>query len=190
MSLGPGRAMAPLPNPDSFDANGNRPVPQHGIRIALHLSLLTACAVWLLEFISDKQWHEHHPGAGASSVPLPLWTLIVSVALPLVLYLLSVSLLSTRSEELIAAGAGIAAGISPFSLIFSVSAVLGSTFFSFYPEPHFLPLAISLLVLFGSGVWMIVSAFRIGKVNWGAFFLAAGVTFIGLAICAHKAMGP
>jgi hypothetical protein len=190
ISLSLGRAMAPLPNPDSLDSNGNRPVPRHGIRIALHLSLLAACAVWLLEFISDKQWREQHPGAGASSVPLPLWILIVSVALPFVLYLLSVSLLSTRSEELIAAGAGIAAGISPFSMIFSVLALLGSMFFSFYPEPYFLPLAISLLVLFGSGVWMIVSAFRIGKVNWGAFLLAAGVTFISLAICAHKGMVP
>jgi hypothetical protein len=27
-------------------------------------------------------------------------------------------------------------------------------------------------------------------VNWGAFLLAAGVTFIGLAICVHKGMTP
>ena len=188
MSRGLWRAMAPPPNPDSFDSDGNRAVPRHKIRIALHLSLLSASAVWVLELIADKQWHEHHPGMGASSVPVPLWISIVVVAFPVVLYLLCVSLLSSRSEELIAAGAGIAAGISPFSLIFPVATFLGMSL-SFFPDPYTLPVAISLLVLFCSGVWMAVAAFRIGKVNWGAFLLAAVVTFIGLAICVSKAMG-
>jgi hypothetical protein len=86
-------------------------------------------------------------------------------------------LLSNRSEELIAAGGAIAFGLSPFSLMFSVFAFLGSTFFSFYPEPYFLPMAISLLTLSASTVWIVVSGFRIGKVNWG-IFVAAGVTFL------------
>jgi hypothetical protein len=184
------RPMATLPNPASLDSNGNRPVPRHGIRIALHVSLLAACAFWLFTFISDKQWHERHLGAGASGVPDPLWISILLVALPVVLYLLSLLLLSTRTEELIAAGAGVAAGISPFSLMFSVTASLGNTFFSFFPDPYRFPMAISLLALFAGSIWIIVSAFRIGKVNWGAFLLAAGVTFFSLAICAHRAMGP
>jgi hypothetical protein len=182
--------MATLPDPASFDSNGNRPVPLHGIRIALHLSLAAACAWWLFTFISDKQWHEQHPGAGASGVPDTLWVSILRVALPFVLYVLSVLLLSNRSEELIAAGAGIAAGLSPFSLMFSVFAFLGSTFFSFYPEPYLLPMAISLLTLSASTVWIVVSGFRIGRVNWGIFLLAAGVTFICLAICVVKGMSP
>jgi len=99
-----------------------------------------------------------------------------------------VFLLSNRSEELIAAGAGIAVGISLFSLMFSVFAFLGSTFFSFYPEPYFLTMAISLLTLSASTVWIVVSGFRIGKVNWGIFILAAGVTFICMAICVAKVM--
>jgi hypothetical protein len=179
-----------LPKPAAFDSNGNRPVPRHGIQIALHLSLLAACACWLLTFISDKQWHEHHPGAGVSGIPVPLWISILWVALPFVLYVISVLLLSTRSEELIAAGAGIAAGISPFSLLLAVSVFLGATFFSFFPIPYFIAMAISLLALFGSSVWIIVSAFRIGKVNWGMFFLAAFLTFVCLAICVAKGMSP
>jgi len=182
--------MATLPNPDSFDSNGNRPVRRYGIRIALHLSLAAACAFWLFTFISDKQWHAHHPGAGVSTVPDPLWISILGVALPLALYVLSVLLLSTRSEELIAAGAGIAAGISPFALVFSVTDSLGIMFFSFFPDPYFLPMAISLLTIFASSVWIVVSAFRIGKVNWGAFLVAAVVTFVCLAICVAKGMSP
>src|SRR5580658_3891987 len=177
------RAMVNLPNPAPFDSNGNRPVPRHGIRIALHLSLLAACACWLVTLISDKQWHEHHPGAGASGGPVPLWSSFLWVALPFVLCVLSVLLLSSRSESLIAAGAGIAAGISPFSLLFSVSALLGAPFFSFFPVPYFIGMAISLLTLFGSSVWIMVSASRIAKVNWGVFLLAAGVTFTCLGIC-------
>jgi hypothetical protein len=133
---------------------------------------------------------ERHLGAGAGGVPDPLWISVLLVALPFVLYLLSLLLLSTRTEELIAAGAGIAAGMSPFSLMFSVTASLGITFFSFSPDPYLLPMAISLLAVFAGSVWIIVSAFRIGKVNWGAFLLAAGVTFFSLAICTHRGMGP
>lgn len=182
------RAMATPPNPDSFDSNGNRPVPRHGIQIALHLSLLAACAYWLFTFISDKQWHEHHPGAGASSVPAPLSILVLLVALSFVFYVLSLLLLSARSEELIAAGAGIAAAMSSFGLMFSVTASLGMMFLSFYPDPYFLPLAISLLVLFAGSAGTIVAAFRIAKVSWGTFLLASAITVIGLAVCVHKAM--
>jgi len=140
--------------------------------------------------ISDKQWHAHHPGAGVSTVPDPLWISILGVALPLALYVLSVWLLSTRSEELIAAGAGIAAGLSPSAMMFSVATFVGLMFLSFYPEPYFLPMAISLLTIFASSVWIVVSAFRIGKVNWGAFLVAAVVTFVCLAICVAKGMSP
>ncbi len=178
-----------LPNPASFDSNGNLPVPLHGIRIAVGMALPAACAFWLFTFISDKQWHEHHPGTGASGIPNSLWISILWVLLPFVLYVLSVLLLATRSEESIAAGAGIAAGISPFSLIFSVFGFFG-LLFSFYPEPYLLEMAISLLVLFASSVWIIASAFRIGKVNWGMFLLAAGLTFVCLAICVAKGMSP
>ena len=85
--------------------------------------------------------------------------------------------LEGANGSFIAAGAGIAAAISPFSLMFSVTASLGITFFSFSPDPYLLPMAISLLALFAGSVWIIVSAFRIGKVNWGAFLLAGGITF-------------
>jgi len=101
-----------------------------------------------------------------------------------------VLLLSNRTEELIAAGAGIAAGLSPFSLMFLVLAFLGSTFFSFYPKPYLIPMAILLLTLSGSAVWIVVSGFRIGKVNWGIFLLAAGGTFICQSICVVKGMSP
>jgi hypothetical protein len=184
------RTMATSPSPDSFDRDGNRYVPKHGIRIALHVSLVATCAYWLFAFISDKQWLEHNPGPGAGSVPIPLWISIVGIALPFGLYLLSVLLLSTRSEELIAGGAGVAAGMSPFGLTFSVAAFLGMGMrFALSPTPFFLPMATAVLVVFIGSAWIAVSALRIAKVSWGAFLAGAGVSFFGLAIFVHKAMG-
>ena len=174
------------PNPDSFDSDGNRPVRLHGIRIALHLVLATACVYLLLAFISDKQWHQRHPGSGASQVPVSPSTVVLTIAFPLVTYLMCVLLLSARSEEAIAAGAGVAMGLSPFLLFFSIMTLVGLMFFSFYPEPYFVPMAISLVTLIASSVWIFVSAIRIGKTNWFFSLLAAAATFVCIAYVAAK----
>jgi hypothetical protein len=175
-----------LANPTSPTAEQDRPVPLHGIRIALCVALLAGCAYWLLAFISDKQWHALHPGAMPSGVPDPL--AILWFALPLLLYAVSGLLLSTRSEDLIIAGAGMAAGLAPPAALLAVATLLGSMFFSFYPEPYFLPMAISLVALFAGSAWTLVSAFRMGKANWGVFLPAGGGTFICVAICVTKGM--
>jgi hypothetical protein len=51
-------------------------------------------------------------------------------------------------------------------------------------------MAISLLALFAGSVWIIVSGFRIGKVNWGAFLLAGGVTFFWPGYLRAQVNGP
>lgn len=167
-------------NSDSWDSDGNRLVPLHGIRIALGLAFLAAGAFLLFTFIGDRQWHEHHPGAGASGFPDPLWMSILWILLPVAPFVLSGLLLSTRSEESKAGGAGVAAGLFACLLIFAIAALL-SLFLGFFPDPYALPKAIAILTFLACSVWTIVSAFRIGKVSWGAFFLAFGVTVIFMA---------
>jgi hypothetical protein len=164
-------------NSDSWDSDGNLLVPLHGIRIAMGLALVAAGAFSLFTFIGDKEWHKHHPGAGASGFVDPLWMSILWIALPLVPFVLSGLLLSTRSEQSKAAGAGVATGLFASTFILAIAALL-SLFFRFYPDPYFWQNMVAILTFIACSVWIIVAAFRIGKVSWGVFFLSAGATLV------------
>lgn len=105
---------------------------------------------------------------------------ILWIALLIVPFVLSGLLLSTRSEESIAAGAGVATGLFACGIIVAIAAFL-SLFLRFFPDPYFRQNMIAILTFFGSSLWIIVSAFRIGKVSQGIFFLALGATVICMA---------
>jgi len=104
-------------NSASLESDRNRRVPLHGIRIAMGLAFLAAGAFSWFTSIGDRQWHEHHPGTGASGFPDPLCMSIRWIALPLVPFVLSGILLSIRSRESIAAGAGVAASLFACGLL-------------------------------------------------------------------------
>jgi hypothetical protein len=150
------------------------------------LAFLAASAFWLFPFIGDRQWHKDHPGAGASGVPDPLWLLLLWIALPLVPYLLSGLLLSTRGEESKAGGAGVAAGLFAWGFIFAIVAFV-SLFFRFSPDPYGLQNTIAVVTFFACSFWIIVSAIRIGKgPNWGVFLLSAVATLTCMAWGYHS----
>jgi hypothetical protein len=165
-------------NSASLDSDGNRLVPLHGIRIALGLALLAACAFLLFTFFGDRQLHEDH--LGASGFPDPPWMLILRFALPSVPFLLSGLFLSKRSEECKAGGAGVAAGLFVCGVLFALAAFL-SMFFGFFPDPYALAKAIAILTFLACSVWIIVLAFRIGKACSRIFSLAFGATLIFMA---------
>jgi hypothetical protein len=79
---------APLSS-DAWDRDGNLIVPRYGIRTALGLAFLAACAFWLFSYLGDQKWHQEHPGTGASGFSDPLWVFLLWTALPLVPFLLS-----------------------------------------------------------------------------------------------------
>jgi hypothetical protein len=165
---------------DSWDSDGNRLVSLYGIRIAMGLALLAAIAFLLLEFIGDRQWHEQHPGTGASGVPDPAWMSILWFALPFAPLVLSGLLLSTRSKKSKASGAGVAAGLFACGLLFAIAALLG-LFLTFSPNPYFRTMAIANLTFLACTVWTIVSAFRVGTASWALFFLSFVATLIFVA---------
>jgi hypothetical protein len=166
-------------NSASFDSDGNRQVPLHGIWIAMVLSLLAVGAICGFGFLDARQWHEHH-GPDVTGFPEPLWMSILWIALPLAPFVLSVLLLSTRGEQSKAGGAGVAAGLFACGIVFAIAAFLG-LFLTFWPNYYFLPTAIASLTLLACSIWTIVSAFRIGKVSWVVFFVAFGATLIFMA---------
>jgi hypothetical protein len=171
-------------NPALYDSEGNLIVPRYGIRVALGVAFLDGWAFTLVTYVADRKWHELNPGSGATSYIDPPWMYCLWIALPLVPFVLSVLLLSARREEAIAAGAGVVAALFSNSLIFAVAAALASVFFGL--QIYSLPTAMSILLFIVCCLWILAAAFRIAaKAGWGIFFLAAGVTLIGMAVAYH-----
>jgi hypothetical protein len=174
-------------NPDLWDSDGNLLVPRHGIRIAMGLALAAAGAYWLFAFIADREMRRLNP-LQPSQFPDSFWVTILWAALPLAPFIVSLVLLSTRSQGGIAAGAGIGAALFLCSLLFSVAALLGFVL-TFGPIPYALELAVSNLIFSACSVWITVSAFRIAyKAGWGMFFLTLAATLVGMTL-AYRLLG-
>ena len=162
-----------------YDAEGNLIVPRHGIRIALLVASLAAAVFYWCGYLENQQWHQEHPGTGASGVPDPGWMILLWIALPLVPLIVSQGLLSLRNEDLIAAGAGVAAALVTGLSLIAVLAVLSLTFMSFFPDPYIRQQLLAVLVFLVCSFWVAVSAWRIAaKVRPGVFFLAGTVTLV------------
>jgi uncharacterized membrane protein len=97
----------------------------------------------------------------------------------LVPFVLSVLLISTRSEHSKAAGAGVAFALFSLGLLLGIAGLLG-LFLAFFPDPYTLPDLVAILTFLASSLWIVVSAIRIGKVSFGLFFLALVTTAVCL----------
>lgn len=156
------------------------------------LALLAASTFWLFLFLAEREAQRVNPEMREGSFPNSLWMTILWVALPLVPLLLSGLLLSRRSEEAIAVGAGVAVALSLNSLLFSIVAILSQVvgFHPSYPVHYGELMAISSLTLSACSVWVVVSAFRIAnKAGWGVFFFAVIATLVGMTWAYHSLGG-
>ena len=152
------------------------------------LALIAAGVYFLFTFVAEREMRRLSP-LQPSEFPDSLRVTTLWVALPLVPFIVSLALLSTRSQEGIAAGAGIGAALFLCSLLFSVAALLGFVF-AFGPVPYALPLAISNLIFLASSVWIAVSAFRIAnKAGWGVFCFAFAGTLVSMTLAYHSLGG-
>lgn len=148
------------PNKYPWDRDGNLIVPRHRIRIAMAVALLSAGAFQLFTFLGDAHWHKEHPGA-ISTRPEPPWMLMLWIALPLVPFIISALLLSRRSEESKAAGAGLVAALLTCGFFFALIA-FAAEFVGFgAPDSYLWENLIAILAFLASSVWILVSAFRI-----------------------------
>jgi hypothetical protein len=171
-------------NAYAWDRDGNLIVPCHGIRIAMALALLAAGAYQLFTFLGDRDWHHHHPGA-LPIRPEPLWMLALWVTLPLTPVIFSAFLLSRRSEESKAAGAGVAAALFTCGFVFSIGLFLAQ-FLRLFPDPYVNEDLVAIVILLVCSVWVIVSGLRIAaKASWGLFFLSAAATLVCLVVVGH-----
>jgi hypothetical protein len=144
----------------------------------LGLSFFAAVEFLWFGYLADKQWHAQHPGGGADSFVIPLWMSVLRIALPLLPFILSALLLSSRSEISKAAGAGLAFALFSSSLLFAIAALFSMFFMQFSPIAYGLQELIAILAFLACSVWIVVSALRIGKGSWGIFFLMVVATAV------------
>src|SRR5215469_8293084 len=178
------RRMMPA-NTYPWDRDGNLIVPRYGIRIAMALALLTAGAFQWFTFLGNGWWHKHNPEATPTR-PEPLWMFVLWLTFPLVPFMISMLLLSRRSEETKAAGAGLAAALFTCGFAFAVAVFLAEFVGFPAPDPYVLENLVVTLVFIFCSAWIIVSAFRIAaKASWGVFFLSAAATLGYAAMANH-----
>lgn len=176
--------MASNSQPNSTAPEDDRP-NLRSIRIAFLLTLISAGIVVLLSSSGDTQWHEAHPGSGGGGGHVPLWMPILWITLPVVPYLLSGLLLSVRNDEIIALGAGVAAGFFGLASLFGLGALGGLMFLNFFPGPYDLPSGIAMLAFLAGCAWGVVSAFRIGQLSWAPFWVGLVTTLASMALGNH-----
>lgn len=147
------------------------------LRIALGLAIVPVGSFYRFAFLADKKVNELHPGS-IRGVPDPLWMSVLWVMLPLLPYFLCFVLLLTRNFVAVIAGAGVAAGLFGWILMRAPGMCAGLFLgFGLSQAPYFFPTAISLLVFLAISVWVVVTAFWIGKDNGMVFFVLAGITW-------------
>jgi hypothetical protein len=151
---------------------------------------VAACTFWLLFFTSSAVQHDRKNGSGTASEPL--WALLLVLAFVLIPYVLSFVLVSTRTDKSIAAGAGVAAGFfsiivlfSPYTLL-AMFVILGLSSWDHAPDRGLLAAGVVLLAYLAINVWIIWSAFRIAKIRWNAFLIAACATVLYVLVGSHQ----
>ena len=120
--------MVTRANPASVVARQSPAALLPQLRLALAMAGMAGGALGYILLDSrswDEQWHQQHPGSGASGALDPSWIVILWAVLPLVPYILSWFLLSMPKVLYIGAGAGVAGAAAGESVV--ADAVTDST---------------------------------------------------------------
>ena len=169
---GPHNTAAPKTNTATFDARTSN------LRIALIAAFLATCAFFFFFFASAAMQHDRANGRAA----VPVWVVLLAAGFLLAPYVISWLLLSTRDRKSIATGAGVACGffgafliVSPYAFVVMFLFV-GMSAWNSKPDQGLLAAGLALVIFFVICLWIVWSAFRIGKIQWNAFGAAVGVT--------------
>ena len=179
---GPHNTPAPKPKAATLDSRTSQ------VRIALIAAFVATCLFFTLFFVSVALQHRLQEGQPSP----PVWFFLLGFAFLLAPYIISWFLLSNREQERIAAGAGVACGffgafvlVSPYA--FAVTFLFGArSVWGGAPDRVMQAAALTLLVYMVISLWIVWSAFRIGKVQWSTFGAGVGATafylFVGFEL--------
>ena len=174
--------MVTLANPASAAARPSPAALLPQLRLALAMAGMAggALAYILLDTRAwDEQWQQQHPGSAASGAVDPSWIVILWAVLPLVPYILSWILLSTRKVLYVAAGAGVAGGLFLIILMLSPAMCLGLLLgFGMSRAPGFGGAAVSLFGLIATSIWVAKTAKAMKDLHLTAFLFGLFATVL------------
>jgi len=169
---GPHNPTAPKSNAATLNSRTSK------LRIALIAAFVATCVFFLLFFVSVALQHRLQEGRPSP----PVWVFLLGFGFLLAPYIISWILLSDREEGPVAAGAGVACGffgafvlVSPYAFAV-MSLFVGMSAWNGPPNPGIMAAALTLLVYMVVSLWIVWSAFRIGKVQWSTFGAGVGAT--------------
>jgi hypothetical protein len=179
--------MGTTPISHPLPANWVRETRLYGIKNALLLAFLAACLYSFFFYTSAAARHDRANGLHPETV----WPSLLFAGFILLPQIASFALLSTRNRRNTIMGAGIAGGFFSAVLLMSPGMVLMMFLFlglstgssgTHGTDPGLLTAGACLLGYLAIAAWIGIAAARIGKNQWGAFFLAVAVTWLYLAV--------
>jgi hypothetical protein len=162
---------APKPNAPTFASRTS------ALRTAIIAAFVTTCVFFFFLGSSGVLQHDRQQ----RPTP-PLWVFLLGAAFSLAPYVISWFLLSKREEQSIATGAGVAcAFFGAFALVspcafMAMFLFVGMSAWNGPPDLGLMAAGLTMLVYTVISLWIVWSAFKIGKIQWNAFGLAVGAT--------------
>lgn len=169
---GPHNPPAPKTNTATLESRKSK------LRIALIAAFATACVFFFFFGSSVALQHDRQQGQPSP----PMWVFLLGAGFFLAPYIISWFLLCRREQQSIATGAGVACAffgafvlVSPYAFM-AMFLFVGMSAWNGPPDRGLMAAGVTLLVYMVISLWIVWSAFKIGKIQWNAFGVAVGVT--------------
>ncbi len=169
----PNNATAPNPNVRTLTS---RTVE---LRRGLIAAFLATCAFFFFWAASGAIQHDRAHNVRASA---PAWVFLLGAGFFLAPYIACWFLISRREPKSIATGAGVACAffgafvlVSPYAFM-AMFLFVGMSAWNGPPDLGLMASGVALLVYMVISLWIVWSAFKIGKIQWNAFGAAVGAT--------------
>ena len=149
------------------------------LRTGLIAAFLVTCAAFFFWSTSAAIQQDRAHDVRAS---VPAWIVLLGAGFFLVPYIICWFLISRREPKSIATGAGVACAffgafvlVSPYAFM-AMFMFVGMSGWNGPPDRGLMAAGVTLLVYMVVSLWIVWSAFKIGKTQWNAFGMAVGAT--------------